>query len=187
MKRIVFTVVQNGFDGRTLSAAVFASYEEKERDEWYAQSPNKNFYRCADLIVDEDSDSITAWNKLNAVEKMLLLDTGCCLWQKDFDTKRLDEGKTTSEFISEENLPTKEPAAADYLTVADLPADFIVITDGYTRLERYSRNDSDDWDLSVWRNHEFEYDDSVGDATALECFHDSDYVAVMLKKGGAGE
>jgi len=72
VKRIVFTVVDNGQDGRGPRHDVFASLIESEQIDWYNGHVNKNYYSLEERIVDTEVASKQAKNKLNAIDRLVL-------------------------------------------------------------------------------------------------------------------
>lgn len=84
MKQAIFLVVDHGIDGRDKESIMFASLDEAERDAWYENSPNKNWYRCVDRVGDLQTIALEAWKKLDGLEKFALLRTDAPMWQKDY-------------------------------------------------------------------------------------------------------
>ena len=72
MKRIVFTVVTYGSDGRGKQSEVFATLSELEQIEWYNNNLNKNYYSLSEKIIDTDTAVKEAKGKLNAIDKLML-------------------------------------------------------------------------------------------------------------------
>jgi len=71
-KVIIYTAVESGMDGRGKARNVFASYSEKERDTWFEQSKNKNFYRKDEGIFETEKTQSSALAKLDAVDRLSL-------------------------------------------------------------------------------------------------------------------
>ena len=71
-KKIAYTVMDDGVDGKENGRRVFASFSEEERDDWFSGSKNKNFYRKDEEICDEASLQSIALGKLDAVERLVL-------------------------------------------------------------------------------------------------------------------
>lgn len=80
MKKAIFLVNDYGVDGRGEKYCVFASECEKERDNWYNESVNKNFYSKEDVVADLDEVARNVWNKLDSLEKLSLEREDCILW-----------------------------------------------------------------------------------------------------------
>ncbi len=72
MKQAIFTVVDNGQDGRAPSNIVFASTDEAERDEWYNNHRNKPYFTRHDVVKDLDKVAGQVKARLNGLEKLAL-------------------------------------------------------------------------------------------------------------------
>ncbi len=72
MKKIVFTIVDNGTDGREPDHIVEAFYDETERDKAFDNSPNKGHYRKREQILDVDLYRKELLKKLTGVDKLIL-------------------------------------------------------------------------------------------------------------------
>lgn len=80
MKQVIYLVVDNGIDGLGRDCIRYASTLESERDEFYFNSPNKNWYRVRDIVGDLDSIANKIWDKLDALEKLSLERVDCPIW-----------------------------------------------------------------------------------------------------------
>lgn len=85
MKQAIYLVLDHGIDGRGPERIVFASEDEKKRDTWFNQSPNKNWYMCADRVIDLHEVAIKTWKKLDGLERLSFLSPDCPIlpWKKD--------------------------------------------------------------------------------------------------------
>lgn len=71
-KEIIYTVLDNGIDGREKSRVVFASKNEEARDNWLDKSPNKNWYRKDEEIVDLEVLKEETLKTMNPIQKLAL-------------------------------------------------------------------------------------------------------------------
>jgi hypothetical protein len=71
-KIIVYTVIDNGIEGRSKDTIVFAEADETLRDDWFNKAKNKAWYRKSEQIVNVEVAKKEALSKLNGIEKMLL-------------------------------------------------------------------------------------------------------------------
>ncbi len=72
MKQAIFLVTHNGCDGKARESIVFASVDEHEREAWFDASPNKNFYRKVDRVIDLEAAAKEARKKLNGLDVLAL-------------------------------------------------------------------------------------------------------------------
>jgi len=72
MKKIAYTVIDNGIDGREKDRIVYADYDEAKRDEWYDKSKNKNWYRKGQEIIDPETIKKEVVARMNGIEKMVM-------------------------------------------------------------------------------------------------------------------
>jgi len=84
MKAAYFLIVEHGIDGRSPENIVFASTNEVERDNWYNESQNQNYYQKVDRVYDLAEIAESAWKRLNGIERLSLLDTACPIWQANY-------------------------------------------------------------------------------------------------------
>jgi hypothetical protein len=75
-KQAVFLVTDNGVDGRDKESIIFASLDEKERDNWLANNKNRNYFSSVDRVVDLESESKNALGKLNQLDLLALNSVG---------------------------------------------------------------------------------------------------------------
>lgn len=87
MKTIVYLIIDNGIDGRSPDNIIYASTNELERDDYYHNSPNKNWYYRKEIIVNLDDLAIETWKRLNALEKLALERVDCILWSQPPQSK----------------------------------------------------------------------------------------------------
>ena len=72
MKKIVFTVIDNGMDGRQKDSIRYASFDEEKRDKSFENNKHKCYFRKSEEIVDIEETEKTAKQKLNAIDKLVL-------------------------------------------------------------------------------------------------------------------
>ena len=72
MKRIIFYAVTNGIDGLQKEEIKFASFDEEELKFMNSTDVNKNWNTLKEKIVDVEVGKVTALNKLNGIDKLLL-------------------------------------------------------------------------------------------------------------------
>ena len=70
--KIVYLVTDSGMEGREPAKAIFASYDEHERDVWHETDKNKAYHSVTKRIVEVEKEEAKAMRKLNAVDKLLL-------------------------------------------------------------------------------------------------------------------
>lgn len=81
MKQAIFLVCEYGCDGRGPRSIVYASTMESERDSFFENSPNKNYYNNEEVVADLDEIARKAWDKLNGLEKLSLERVDCPIWK----------------------------------------------------------------------------------------------------------
>lgn len=72
MKKAYFLVIDDGVEGQGPSKIVFASSQEKTRDNWLEMHPLKNYYRAEDKVLDLDQVRKNALSKLDGIERLAL-------------------------------------------------------------------------------------------------------------------
>lgn len=72
MKRIVYTVIDSGVDGREPAKVLYATFSETERDALLEQDAAKAWRSKAEAIVDEAAAVGEALAKLNGVDRLVL-------------------------------------------------------------------------------------------------------------------
>lgn len=83
MKQIAYLVVDmDALDPETI---VYCSMSESDRDNWFNNNPNKNFYHKIEQIVDLSEIALELWKTLTPIQKASLLNTGCPMWQSFFE------------------------------------------------------------------------------------------------------
>jgi hypothetical protein len=70
--KIVYLVTDSGMDGSAPAVAIFASYDEHERDIWHETDKNKAYHSVSKRIVEVEKEEAKAIRKLDAVDKLLL-------------------------------------------------------------------------------------------------------------------
>jgi len=71
-KRIVYTIIDSGVDGREKSRTVYASFLELERDERFDKDPSKAWKMKGESIVDVGTARAQALAKLDGLDKLVL-------------------------------------------------------------------------------------------------------------------
>lgn len=69
--KIIYTLVDNGMDGRAPSKVVFASYDKEARDRFALNSPNKNYLRKDKQLIDTEVEIQTALQRLGAIGRLV--------------------------------------------------------------------------------------------------------------------
>lgn len=72
MKKIAFTIIDNGIEGREKDHVIEAFWDEKQRDDAFETSPNKGYYRKGEQIIDDLAAQKAATAKLNGIDKLAL-------------------------------------------------------------------------------------------------------------------
>jgi hypothetical protein len=72
MKKIVYSIVSEGIDGRGKRTYVTSSFDEDKIVKAHEAHKNKAYNRVHEEIVDIDKARREALNKLNSLDKMLL-------------------------------------------------------------------------------------------------------------------
>lgn len=72
--KIVYLVCTYGVDGRDKEVIEFASFDPKERDEWYdhIEVSNKPYYSKVKRIIDVNHETTQAYAKLSGLQRLLL-------------------------------------------------------------------------------------------------------------------
>ena len=70
--KIVYTITDNGMDGRSPTSTIYATFDKDERDEVYDDSKNKAWYGKEKRIVEIEPETKQALAKLDAVQRLLL-------------------------------------------------------------------------------------------------------------------
>jgi hypothetical protein len=71
--KIVYTVTENGVDGRAPTTVMFASFDEQERDKWYeSKANNKAWYSKSKQIVEIENELKQALAKLDGIHRLML-------------------------------------------------------------------------------------------------------------------
>ena len=71
-KKIVYTVTDNGIDGRGPTVTLYASYNETERDRMLEEDKSKAWRSTHEQIVDMDTAVCQALSKLNGIDRLVL-------------------------------------------------------------------------------------------------------------------
>ncbi len=85
MKQALYLLTDHGIDGSSPESITFASLDEKERDDFKENSPNKNWLTAVDRVHDLDKVAKSAWRKLDGLQRLAFLQTSCPMWDKDYD------------------------------------------------------------------------------------------------------
>lgn len=72
MKRIAYIISDFGIDGREKEHIVFASFNEKTRDNFFDNSPSKNWFTKKEIIVDIAKKKKETLCQLDGLEKLVL-------------------------------------------------------------------------------------------------------------------
>lgn len=72
MKKIVFTSVDNGIDGRMKDNILYASFDEDEIKSLYNKDKSKSWRTLKEQIVDVDEARKSALRKLNGIDRLVL-------------------------------------------------------------------------------------------------------------------
>jgi hypothetical protein len=72
MKKIAYTINDNGVDGRCRTRIVDAFWDEEERDEAFESNKNKDYLSKGEQIVDVEDAKKEALCKLNGLDRLLL-------------------------------------------------------------------------------------------------------------------
>ncbi len=70
--KIIYTLVDNGMDGRAPSQVVFASYDKEARDQFALHTPNKNYLRKDKQLLDVEVEIKAALQRLGAIGRLVL-------------------------------------------------------------------------------------------------------------------
>lgn len=72
-KQIIYTIRDNGVDGRAPTTTVFASMNEDERDRVFDHSKNKAYFSKGEVIADMvDGRYKSALAKLDGIDRLAL-------------------------------------------------------------------------------------------------------------------
>ncbi len=71
-KQIVYTITDNGVDGRDRTSTVYASFTESERDERLSREPSKAWKEKGETIVDVGTARAQALAKLDGLDRLVL-------------------------------------------------------------------------------------------------------------------
>ena len=71
-KKIIFKAIDNGIEGKEKDRVVFASFDENEVKEWIKKSPNKNWLRFGEEIVDVITRREEVLKKMDGINKLVL-------------------------------------------------------------------------------------------------------------------
>ena len=72
MKKIVYTINDNGMDGRAPTQILFASYEEQVRDDAFATHKNKQYLSKSEKILHIESHHQQLMNRLDGIDRLVL-------------------------------------------------------------------------------------------------------------------
>lgn len=72
MQQAIFTVIDNGIEGKDKDSIVFASTNEDERDKWYNNHPSKAWYRKDAFVGDVDKLIKKFINQLDGIGVMCM-------------------------------------------------------------------------------------------------------------------
>lgn len=72
MKRIVYTAIDSGVDGRGQTTAVYASFNEQERDSMINADASKAWRAKHECIIDPAVTYRQALAKLNGIDRLVL-------------------------------------------------------------------------------------------------------------------
>jgi hypothetical protein len=72
MKRIAYTVIDCGVDGREAATVLYATFDETERDALLEQDESKAWRSKSETIVDDTTAVSQALAKLNGIDRLVL-------------------------------------------------------------------------------------------------------------------
>lgn len=72
MKQIIYLVNDEGIDGMAPSRTLYASFDEKERDDLLAKDKSKAWRVKAEKIIDTDTAKTQALAKLDGIDRLVL-------------------------------------------------------------------------------------------------------------------
>lgn len=71
-KKIAYLITSNDVDGRGPTHIEYAFWDETDRDNFFEQDKNKNYYSKTEQIVAVDKETLATLAKLNGLERLLL-------------------------------------------------------------------------------------------------------------------